>query len=224
MQHENIENKDHFDFCLQSGNGNIVLTILINGNPLYDCIMSKHAQLAFSSKKEQNDFFLEAYNFEIHPQDELDEEELFYHNFPQNLSPVDEKHIMIGLDVKSSFFIFTSQHIHSSIFDFSEEYLSDNSINDLTVFKNEHKVVCLLCSCGVLECANVSMKISVNDGIVTWSDFYWFDENFHKKVFFNFNENQYISTLLKIKQLTDDLKTYEDYQNWLTNNYTQNGN
>lgn len=223
MQIENTEDLDYFDFCLQSSDKNIILTILVNGNPLYDCLIDKHVKLASFSEQEKKEYILSSYFFDVYPEEEMGEEALFYHNFPSNVSPVDCKHYMVGLDVKSSFLVFASKHINSEIFNLPEKLIFDDSIDELVIYKKEQRVVCLTCTCGIVCCGNISMKINVNNGKVSWTDFYRFNENFHEEVTFSFEENQYLSVLSKIKQLVDNLKTYQDYQNWLISKYLQNG-
>lgn len=88
---------NQLSYCLQSNEDNIIITLLIDGNPLYDIIVCKHAEVNFDNKEEVRKFWEDSYYFSIHSQEPPSEETLFYYNFPENLMPVDPKHPMIGL-------------------------------------------------------------------------------------------------------------------------------
>ncbi|MCW2121201.1 hypothetical protein [Flavobacterium sp. 7A] len=199
------------DFCLQQNNSEIIVTLLINNVPLYDCIVVKHIANSFLNEIEKNEFIVSSYNFEIYPLESIEEEELFYHNFPKNVSPVDYKHQMVGLSLKATFCVLASKHLDLEALFLKGEKISVNDLNDFYLDKKQEKIVILSHSCGVINCSNVSMHIKKESGRVVWDNFYWFNENFHQKVTFQFEENQYLETLQKLKILVEELKTYENY-------------
>lgn len=214
----NQQVSDILDFCLQQNNGEIIVTTLINNVPLYDCIIVKHSTNSFLNEIEKNEFLLSSYDYEIYPLESVEEEELFYHNFPKNVSPVDCKHQMVGLNLKATFCVLASKHLDEERLFLKGEKISEDDLNDFYLDKDKEKIVVLSHSCGVINCSNVSMQIKKEGEKVVWDSFYWFEEDFHKNVAFQFDEKQYLENLQKLKILVDELKTYDDYCDYQSEN------
>jgi hypothetical protein len=83
---KNTDKFDKLDFCLQNHKGEIIVTLLVNQVPLYDYITQKEAENKCKTKEEKNEFLLDAYNFDVYHGQEVKDEQLFYHNFPHNIS------------------------------------------------------------------------------------------------------------------------------------------
>lgn len=218
---KNTEKFDKLDFCLQNDEGEIIVTLLINQVPLYDYITQKEAENICKTTEEKNKFLLDAYNFESFPDRETEEEELFYHDFPQNLSPVDYKHPMIGFGVCFTYYALVSQHYDLEMFYFSGTKIIEKEFDCIYDDKEKKQIYCLCCTCGSIGCANVSMEIkqikaeqkmfNQAKNKIKWFNFYSFSEYFHKKVSFTFEENQYLDVLQRLKVLNDNMKSYQDY-------------
>lgn len=134
---------DTLDFRLQKSKGSVIVTVLINQVPLYDCIIQKQAKFNFTSKKEKNEFLLESYCFDNFPDQEIDEEELFLHNFPQNLSPIDYKHPMIGLGVCFTYYALVCPHSETEMFYLKDKKIPENEFDDIYFDKKKQLIICL---------------------------------------------------------------------------------
>lgn len=211
---EITEEFDKLDFCLQKSGGEIIVTLLINQVPLYDCIIKKSAEFTCLTKEEKNKFFLESYNFNNFPDVEIDDEELFYHNYPQNLSPVDYKHPFIGLGVCFTYHLLVSQYTELEMFYLNGEKIEINDFSEIYFDTKKQLLFCLCCACGSIDCSSFSMEIKKNKGKIEWINFYNFSDYLHEKVSFQFEEKQYFEVLQQLKLLNDNLKTYEDYSNF----------
>lgn len=111
-----MEEINKIDFRLQAFEKELINTVLIDNIPLYDCIVCKHLELNFLDERDRYKFIIESYNFSTVPADDVEEEALFYHNFPQNVMPVDPKHEMIGLSAHATFAILSYPFLESNVF------------------------------------------------------------------------------------------------------------
>jgi hypothetical protein len=221
LDNKNTEKFDKLDFCLQKYKGEIIVTLLINQVPLYDYVTQKEAENICKTKEEKNKFQLEAYHFEYFPDQDIEEEELFCYNFPQNLSPVDYKHPMIGFGAYFTYYALVSQHSDLEMFYFNGTEIPEKEFDWIYWDEKKKQICCLCCTCGSLGCANVSMEIkqikaepkifNQAKNTIKWFNFFTFSEYFHEKVSFTFEENQYFEVLQRLKVLNDNLKSYQDY-------------
>lgn len=222
LDNKNSEKFDKLDFCLQNHKGEIIVTLLINQVPLYDYITQKEAENICKTKEEKNKFLLDAYHFNIYSGPEAEEEQLFYHNFPQNLSPVDYKHPMIGLNVCFTYYALVSQHYDLEMFYSNGEKIQEKEFDDIYFDKIKNNIYCLCCTCGSNGCSSVCMEIKQIKAApkifnqaknkIVWSNFNSFSEYiFNEKVSFTFEENQYLDVLQRLKVLNDNMKSYQDY-------------
>ena len=214
LEKKNIEKFDTLDFCLQKNEGRIIVTLLINQVPLYDCIVQKEVEFNYISKEEKNKFLLDSYDYLIYETVEIDEEGLFYYNFPQNVSPVDYKHPMIGLGASFTYHALVCPHSDLELFHLNGEKIPEDEFDDIYFNKQKQLIICLGHSCGSTNCSSISMEIKQMDGKIEWFNFYSFDEYFHEKVTFKFEENQYFEVLQRLKLLNNNLKTYQDYSDF----------
>ena len=205
---------DTLDFCLQKHDASIIVTLLINQVPLYDCIIQKEAEFTCSSKEEKKEFLLESYNFDIYPKDEIEEENLFYYNFPQNLSPVDYKHPMIGFEACFTYHALVCPFSDLEMFYLEDKKIPENDFDDIYFDKEKQLIICLVHTCGSIGCSNISMEIKQIRGNIEWMNFYSFDEYLHNKTKFKFDQVQYFEVLQRLKSLNNNLKTYQDYSDF----------
>lgn len=204
---------NQLSYCLQSNEDNIIITLLVDGNPLYDSITCKHAEVNFENEEQAREFMEDSYYFRVHPQDPTSEETLFYYNFPENLMPVDPKHAMIGLHSEQTFELLVSPFLDTNELNLSDEKIIELT-QDISRLQWDDHLVCLSHSCGYIDCSNIQLKIERNQKAKTVT-FHSFkassDYEFHSDVCYTFEESQYLDCLQKMKKLNDNLKTYQDY-------------
>lgn len=204
---------NQLSYCLQSNEDNIIITLLIDGNPLYDMIVCKHAEVNFDNKEEVRKFWEDSYYFSIHSQEPPSEETLFYYNFPENLMPVDPKHPMIGLHSEQTFELLVAPFLATNELNLSDEKIIELR-QDISRLERNENLICLSHCCGYIDCSNVHMKIERNqiEKTVSFCSFKASsDYEFHSDVCYTFEKSQYLDCLQKLKKLNDNLKTYQDY-------------
>lgn len=200
------------------------MILLIDGNPLYDSIVCKHAEVNFENKEDKNNFVIESFHFEIYSLEPPSEETLFYYNFPENLMPVDPKHPMIGLNSEQTFNLLISPFLETNELELTEEEITEFK-SDRSHLEWEDSLVCLSHCCGYIECSNVQMKIERNmkEKTVTFHSFKessGFD--YHAEVKYTFEESQYLDCVKNLKNLNDGIKTYQDYSEFESKRFYEN--
>lgn len=216
-----MQKLDKLDFRLQSAESSLIATILFNNLPLYDSIICKHAELSFDKNFDKNNFFAESYSFEINPVEDLDEEILFYYNFPDNLMPVDCKHPMIGFSPVETFAISYQPFLESNELNFSSTELSEIRYS-LQDFNLDNGLICLVHTCQSINCSNLSMKLELdNERKRILMHFFRdsFDTEFHKDVKFVFEKDQFLEILKRLNQLCKNVKSHDDYRKFLSERF-----
>lgn len=219
LEDEKPEKFDKLDFCLQTSDGNIIVTLLINQMPLYDQIHRRHANATFETDKEKKAFMQESYRFELFEDDEVEERELFYHNFPQNLSPVDCKHYFVGTWVRHIYHALVYKHTDLEMFFLNGDKIPDDEFDEVFYDDERKNIPCLSCSCQRFQCGHISMEIKHKDGKIVWHNFNTFGEYHFEHVSFKFEETQYFAVLKRLKTLNDNMKGYEDYADYEQQRY-----
>lgn len=216
-----MKNHDKLDFRLQATESEVIITIMVNNIPLYDEIICKHAEYSFENEEEKNSFIAKSYLFETYPQEKLSEEILFYYNFPENLMPVDYKHLMIGFSPVETLGI-----LYQPILETNDLNLSTAEINEMKNYLKEMEfengVVCLVHTCQSISCSHILMQLVANienNTIVMHSFRDSFNTKFHQDLKFIFDKEQYLEVLHRLKIICDDTKNYEDYQKFQTGRF-----
>lgn len=222
LNKEEPQNFDKLDFCLQSSNGSIIVTLLINQVPLYDCIVAKEAEFEHITNEAKQKFWLQMYNFDCMYDKELDEEELFYHNFPENLMPIDQKHPLVGMWLNFIFHALIINYKHLEEFYANGNEIPNEEFEDVYTDKENNFVACLCCNCLSTECYSISMEIKANDGKVEWFNFNTWGNLYNPNVKFIFEESQYLEVLMRLKALNDNVKNNEDFQEFKYKKWTEN--
>ncbi|MXV38313.1 hypothetical protein GO491_06425 [Flavobacteriaceae bacterium Ap0902] len=215
-----MEQYDSLDFRLQSHDNYIIATMLVNNVPLYDSIVTKHIISTYESDKERNENFLKFYYLETYPEEMIDEEALFYYNFPRNLMPLDQKHIMIGLSPFESFMNFAKILFNTHDFNLDDRYTPQ--YNDTEAIGEFGEIICLVHTCGIADCDYYQMQIEriASDKIIKWCGFKWARDPLHRDVNYTFKEDNYLEVMLKLKAISDKVKNYKDYLEFKSQNNT----
>lgn len=214
---------DSLDFCLQSHNGGVIATLLINNVPLYDNIICKHAKLSFDTNdEERRKFIFQSYDYDVDSVESLSEEFLFYYNFPENLMPVDPKHNMVGFTPGTTFFILFYPFLNSNE-SHIQELKYDDLENDIKEYQwEDNGIICLVHTCDAIGCSNFQMDITRNcedETIVLHSFKDSFGNLYHPEIKFVIKEENYLEVLKSLKKVCDESKGYEDYLKFETDRF-----
>ena len=211
-----MKNLDILDFRLQATGSTIIATILVNNIPLYDYIICKHAEYSFENEEDKKTFFAESYNFEMQPVENLEEEILFYYNFPENLMPIDPKHTMIGFSPRATFYLLYEPFVKSNELCLTKEELEDEE------YDNDEGVICLVHTCGSVGCSCIYMKVDENTENKTIVLHSFRDScglEYDSKIKFTFEKDQYFEVLKRLKISCDNSTNYEEYQKFQTERF-----